>query len=58
MADAIARIKRTGKAPGLLNYNETEAKRWIEQGAQFVAVTSDQFLLVRESAAVAARFKV
>ncbi len=57
MADAIARIKRTGKAPGLLNYNEAEAKRWIEQGAQFVAVTSDQFLLVRETAAVAARFK-
>jgi 4-hydroxy-2-oxoheptanedioate aldolase len=45
IAEAIARIKRTGKAPGLLNFNEAEAKRWIEQGAQFVAVTSDQFLL-------------
>jgi len=56
-ADAIARIKRTGKVPGLLNFNETDAKKWIEQGAQFVAVTSDQFLLARETAAVAARFK-
>jgi 4-hydroxy-2-oxoheptanedioate aldolase len=57
IAEAIGRIKRTGKAPGLLNFNEAEAKRWIEQGAQFVAVTSDQFLLARETAAVAARFK-
>jgi 4-hydroxy-2-oxoheptanedioate aldolase len=57
IGEAIARIKRTGKAPGLLNFNEAEAKRWIEQGAQFVAVTSDQFLLARETAAVAARFK-
>jgi 4-hydroxy-2-oxoheptanedioate aldolase len=57
IGEAIGRIERTGKAPGLLNYNETEAKRWIEQGAQFVAVTSDQFLLARETAAVAARFR-
>jgi 4-hydroxy-2-oxoheptanedioate aldolase len=57
IGEAISRIKRTGKAPGLLNFNEAEAKRWIEQGAQFVAVTSDQFLLARESAAVAGRFK-
>jgi 4-hydroxy-2-oxoheptanedioate aldolase len=57
IGEAIARIKRTGKAPGLQNFNEAVAKRWIEQGAQFVAVTSDQFLLARESAAVAGRFK-
>ena len=56
-ADAITRIKRTGKVPGLLNFNEADAKKWIEHGAQFVAVTSDQFLLARETAAVAARFK-
>ena len=57
MADAIARIKKTGKAPGLLNFNEADAKQWIERGALFVAVTSDQFLLARETSAVAARFK-
>ena len=57
MADALTRIKKTGKVPGILAFNEPDAKRWIEHGAQFVAVTSDQFLLVRESAAVAARFK-
>jgi 4-hydroxy-2-oxoheptanedioate aldolase len=57
IGEAIARIKAAGKAPGLLNYNEPDAKAWIEKGAQFVAVTSDQFLLARETAAVAARFK-
>jgi 4-hydroxy-2-oxoheptanedioate aldolase len=57
IGEAIARIKAAGKAPGLLNYNEAEAKAWIEKGAQFVAVTSDQFLLARETAAVAGRFK-
>jgi 4-hydroxy-2-oxoheptanedioate aldolase len=57
IGEAITRIKAAGKAPGLLNYNEAEAKSWIEKGAQFVAVTSDQFLLARETAAVAARFK-
>lgn len=57
IGEAITRIKATGKVPGLLNFNEPDAKKWIAHGAQFVAVTSDQFLLARESAAVAARFK-
>jgi len=57
IADAISRIKATGKVPGLLNFNEADAKKWIEHGARFVAVTSDQFLLARETAAVAARFR-
>jgi 4-hydroxy-2-oxoheptanedioate aldolase len=57
IGEAITRIKATGKVPGLLNFNEPDAKKWIAHGAQFVAVTSDQFLLARETAAVAARFK-
>jgi 4-hydroxy-2-oxoheptanedioate aldolase len=57
IADAIPRIRKTGKAPGILAFVEADAKKWIEHGARFVAVTSDQFLLVRETAAVAARFK-
>ncbi len=57
MADALTRIKKAGKVPGILAFAEPDAHRWIAHGAQFVAVTSDQFLLVRESAAVAARFK-
>ena len=57
MADALTRIKKTGKVAGILAFAEPDARRWIEHGAQFVAITSDQFLLVRESAAVASRFK-
>jgi 4-hydroxy-2-oxoheptanedioate aldolase len=57
IGEAIARIRRTGKVAGLLNFNEADAKRWIDKGAQFVAVTSDQFLLARETSRVAAAFK-
>lgn len=57
MADAITRIKKSGKAPGILAFVEADAKRWIEHGARLLAVTSDQFLLARETSAVAARFK-
>jgi 4-hydroxy-2-oxoheptanedioate aldolase len=57
IADGIARIRKTGKAAGILAFAEADAKRWFEHGALFVAVTSDQFLLARESAAVAARFR-
>jgi 4-hydroxy-2-oxoheptanedioate aldolase len=57
IADAIPRIKKTGKAAGILAFAEADAKKWIEHGARFVAVTSDQFLLARETAAVAAKFK-
>jgi 4-hydroxy-2-oxoheptanedioate aldolase len=57
IADAITRIRKAGKAPGILAFAEADAKRWIAHGSQFVAVTSDQFLLTRETAAVAGRFK-
>jgi 4-hydroxy-2-oxoheptanedioate aldolase len=49
IADAIRRIRNTGKAPGILAFAEADAKRWIEQGALFVAVTSDLFLLARST---------
>lgn len=57
IADAIARMKQTGKAPSILAFAEADAKKWIEHGARMVAVTSDLFLLTKESAALAARFK-
>ena len=57
IADAIPRIKKTGKAAGILAFVEADAKKWIEHGARFVAVTSDQFLLARETAVVAAKYK-
>lgn len=57
IADAIPRMKKTGKAAGILAFVEADARRWIEHGARFVAVTSDQYLLARETAAVAAKYK-
>ncbi len=57
MQDAIARIAATGKVPGVLAFVEAEAKRWIEAGARFVAIGSDQAILSRESLALASRFK-
>jgi 4-hydroxy-2-oxoheptanedioate aldolase len=57
IAGAIGQIRAAGKAPGILSFAEADAKRWIEHGAAFVAVTSDQFLLARESVAVVAKFR-
>ncbi len=57
MADAIKRIRATGKAPGILAFAEADAKRWIGEGALFVAVTSDQFLLTRSTEAVVKSFR-
>ena len=57
MGDAIKRILAAGKAPGILSFAETDAKKWIQQGALFVAVTSDQFLLARATEAVVKAYK-
>lgn len=57
IADVIVRTKKAGKAPGILYFDEPGARRWIEMGAQMIAVTSDSAMLVRESSAIAARFK-
>ncbi len=55
--DAIARIKRAGKAAGILTTDETLAKHYLALGALFVAVGLDTNLLVRHTSALAARFK-
>jgi 4-hydroxy-2-oxoheptanedioate aldolase len=57
IALAITRIRSAGKAAGILSFAEADAKGWIAQGATFVAVTSDQFLLVKNSSAVAQAFR-
>lgn len=45
IADAIARILRAGKAPGILATSETQARQWLAAGARFVAVGADTLLL-------------
>jgi len=54
---AIGRIRKAGKAPGILTPVEADARRYLEQGCLFVAVGSDVGLLARESEKLRAKFK-
>jgi 4-hydroxy-2-oxoheptanedioate aldolase len=53
--DAIGRIRRAGKAAGILAVVESDAKYWLERGALFVGIGSDIGLLARHSEALVAR---
>jgi 4-hydroxy-2-oxoheptanedioate aldolase len=55
--DAIARILKAGKAPGILTPDEKLAQHYIDLGAVFVAVGLDTNLLMRHTTSLAARFK-
>ena len=55
--DAIARILRAGKAPGILTTDEAQAKHYLSLGAVFVAVGLDTQILARQTSDLAARFK-
>ncbi|WP_426139498.1 4-hydroxy-2-oxoheptanedioate aldolase [Pseudomonas sp. DWP3-1-2] len=55
--DAIARIKKAGKAAGILSADDKLARRYIELGAAFVAVGVDTTVLMRGLQALAATFK-
>jgi 4-hydroxy-2-oxoheptanedioate aldolase len=54
---AIAQIKSSGKAAGILATDPTLAQRWIDEGATFVAVGVDTMMLARATSALAAQFK-
>jgi 4-hydroxy-2-oxoheptanedioate aldolase len=55
--DAIARILKAGKAPGILTPDRTLAAHYLKLGAVFVAVGLDTQLLVRHTSELAAHFK-
>lgn len=55
--DAIARILRAGKAPGILATDESLARHYIQLGARFVAVGVDATILAQATRALATRFK-
>lgn len=55
--DAIRRILRAGKAPGILTTDEAQARHYLALGAVFVAVGLDTQILARQTSALAARFK-
>ena len=43
--EGLARIRRAGKAPGILATTEAQARQWLADGALFVAVGIDTMLL-------------
>jgi 4-hydroxy-2-oxoheptanedioate aldolase len=55
--DAIKRIAKAGKAPGILMANEELAKHWLKLGATFVAVGADVGILARGADALAAKYR-
>jgi len=55
--NAIRRIRKAGKAPGILTPVEADAKDWLGCGALFVAVGADVGLLARGAEALAAKFR-
>lgn len=57
IVDMVGRIRRGGKAAGILTPDEGLARRYIEAGTTFTAVGSDLGLLARQSEALARRFK-
>jgi 4-hydroxy-2-oxoheptanedioate aldolase len=54
---AIRRIRKAGKAPGILTPNEADARRWLDCGALFVAVGADVGILARGAESLADKFK-
>ncbi len=55
--DAFKRIRKAGKAPGILAPIEADARHWLSLGCVVLAVGSDVGLLARHSEELAARFK-
>ena len=55
--DGIARIRKAGKAPGILTTDEKLSQHYLELGATFVAVGLDNNILARGASALAAKFK-
>jgi 4-hydroxy-2-oxoheptanedioate aldolase len=55
--EALKRIRKTGKAPGILAPIEADARHWLSVGCVVLAVGSDSGLLARQSEELAAKFK-
>jgi len=55
--DTLRRIRKAGKAPGIITNDEALARHYLEIGALFVAVGADVGVLARGTEALAARFK-
>lgn len=57
IGDGIARVRKGGKAAGILAPNPARATEYLAQGANFVAVGSDTTLLVRAATDLLSKFR-
>ncbi|CUH99274.1 aldolase/citrate lyase family protein [Leisingera aquaemixtae] len=57
IADAIARIKAAGIAPGILGTTDEATQAYADMGAQFLAVGIDVMVLARNARDLAAKWK-
>ena len=57
IADGIARIRRAGKAAGILSTTDEQARKWLAAGVVFIAVGIDTVLLSNAAKDLAARYK-
>jgi 4-hydroxy-2-oxoheptanedioate aldolase len=55
--DAFKRIRKAGKAPGILAPDEGDARHWLTLGAVVMAVGGDLGVLLRHSKELAAKFQ-
>jgi 4-hydroxy-2-oxoheptanedioate aldolase len=55
--EAMRRIRKCGKAPGVLTFAEADIRRYLAAGALFVAVGADVGILARGAEALAQKFK-
>ena len=56
MDDAIARIRKAGKAPGILWSEETGVRRYLSLGCTFVAVGTDTTILAQGARTLAKKY--
>ncbi len=57
ISEAGQRIRKAGKAPGILSPLEADARRWLSEGFLFVAVGSDGNLLRQNSDALLQKYR-
>ena len=55
--DALARIKKSGKPPGILTFDDALIQRYSELGCRFIAIGADIILLTHSVRALAQKHK-
>ena len=58
MEDAVARILKAGKAPGILAMTEEQARKWLAAGVVFVGVGADTVLLTQAARELLGKYKM